>query len=69
MNHLRLLHSNELVNKVYFFYFAGSSYGNSGNLHLSFQTPVILKPGENEIAILSMTIGMYVSSYFGFSEL
>ncbi|KAG6534969.1 hypothetical protein ZIOFF_008883 [Zingiber officinale] len=37
----------------------GSSYGNSGNLHLRFQAPVILKTGQNEIAILSMTIGMY----------
>ncbi|XP_042454912.1 beta-galactosidase 3-like [Zingiber officinale] len=37
----------------------GSSYGNSGNLHLRFQAPVVLKTGQNEIAILSMTIGMY----------
>ncbi|KAG6539272.1 hypothetical protein ZIOFF_004434 [Zingiber officinale] len=37
----------------------GSSYGKYGYLPLNFEAPVTIKPGKNEIAILSMTIGMY----------
>lgn len=41
--------------------FTGSASGNGLNFAFNFSQPISLKAGENEIALLSMTVGLQVS--------
>lgn len=41
----------------------GSGYGNGSESKFNLTTPVTLKPGRNDLALLSMTVGLQVSDF------
>lgn len=44
------------------FYFTGSAYGSRENMRFTFTGPVNLNAGTNKIALLSLAVGLPVSS-------
>lgn len=54
---------------VYAWWSSASASGNGTNPPFKFKKPVSLKAGKNEIALLSMTVGLQVSfSSFGSAD-
>lgn len=42
-------------------YRLGTAYGNGSHSAFTFKNPISLKAGKNEIALLSLTVGLQVS--------
>lgn len=40
-----------------------SGYGNGSEIKFNLTAPVTLKPGRNDLALLSMTVGLQVSDF------